>query len=56
MNTINNSGKAYFTHTKLNGQIVLRLSIGQTNTEMRHIEQVWQLIQKKAFEIESGTD
>jgi aromatic-L-amino-acid/L-tryptophan decarboxylase len=46
MNTINQSGKVYFTHTKLNGKIVLRLSVGQTNTELRHIEEVWKLIKK----------
>jgi aromatic-L-amino-acid/L-tryptophan decarboxylase len=46
MNTINQSGKVYFTHTKLNGKIVLRLSVGQTNTELRHIEEVWKLILK----------
>jgi aromatic-L-amino-acid decarboxylase len=44
MNTINESGKIYFTHTKLNGKVVLRMCIGQTNTDERHVMQAWRLI------------
>ncbi len=51
MNSINESGKAFFTHTKLNGQIVLRMSIGQTHTEERHVKQTWELIQQTADEL-----
>ncbi|MBN2773786.1 MAG: aspartate aminotransferase family protein [Prolixibacteraceae bacterium] len=45
MNSINESGKAFFTHTKLNNQVVLRLVVGQTNTEEQHVKKVWELIQ-----------
>ena len=48
MNTINNSGKMYFTHTKLKGQVVLRMNIGQTNIEERHVKKAWELIQETA--------
>jgi aromatic-L-amino-acid decarboxylase len=48
MNAVNATGKAYFTHTKLNGQVVLRMSIGQTNTEEKHVRATWELIQKIA--------
>ncbi len=41
---INNSGKAYLTHTKLNGWFTLRLVIGQTNVAEKHINQVKALI------------
>lgn len=51
MNTVNATGKAYFTHTKLNGQVVLRMSIGQTNTEEKHVKATWDLIKKTAKEI-----
>jgi len=44
MNRINEGGKIFFTHTKLNNQIVLRMSIGQTNTEEKHVEKAWELI------------
>jgi aromatic-L-amino-acid decarboxylase len=51
MNKINDSGEIFFTHTKLNNQIVLRMSIGQTNTNEKHVERAWELIEKTAGEI-----
>ena len=51
MNVLNVTGKAYFTHTKLNGQVVLRISIGQTNTEDKHVKATWDLIQMVVREI-----
>lgn len=45
MEVINASGKAYFTHTKLNGIFTLRVCIGQTNVEKRHVDALWTLIQ-----------
>ena len=41
---VNETGKIFFTHTKLNGQIVLRMSIGQTNTEEKHVKKAWKLL------------
>jgi aromatic-L-amino-acid decarboxylase len=41
METLNDSGKMYLTHTKLNGIYTLRLVIGQTYQEKRHVEQAW---------------
>lgn len=43
---INASGEVYLTHTVLNGNYCLRLSVGQRNTELQHVEKVWQIIQK----------
>jgi aromatic-L-amino-acid decarboxylase len=48
MNVMNAIGKAYFTHTKLNGQVVLRMSIGGTLTEEKHVKATWDLIQMMA--------
>ncbi len=48
MNAVNATGKAYFTHTKLNGQVVLRMSIGGTLTEEKHVKATWDLIKKTA--------
>jgi aromatic-L-amino-acid decarboxylase len=45
---LNGSGELYLTHTKLNGRYVLRMSIGQSHTELRHIEAAWQKIQAAA--------
>ena len=42
---INNSGKAYMTHAIIEGRSLIRWVTGQTNTEERHIENAWGLIQ-----------
>jgi aromatic-L-amino-acid decarboxylase len=47
---LNGSGELYLTHTKLNGRYVLRMSIGQSHTELRHIEAAWQKIQAAAVD------
>lgn len=44
MNSINASGKAYISHTKLNGKIALRLSVGSIRVEERHIQKVIELL------------
>jgi aromatic-L-amino-acid decarboxylase len=44
MNSINASGDAYLSHTKLNGRFTLRLSVGSIRVEERHIEKVWRLL------------
>ena len=48
LDTVNNTGKAYLTHTKLNGNYTIRFVIGQTNIEKRHIENGWQLLKETA--------
>ena len=55
MNTINDSGKIFFTHTKLNRQVILRMNIGQTHVEEKHVKNAWKIIQKTAKELESST-
>ena len=45
---LNKSGKIYLSHTKLNGQYILRFCVGQTHTEKEHVERAWRLIQSEA--------
>ncbi len=47
MDRLNNSGDLYLTHTKLDGKLTLRLCVGQTNTQARHVERAWQRIQQE---------
>jgi aromatic-L-amino-acid decarboxylase len=42
---LNASGNLYLTHTKLDSRYTLRMSIGQTHTEERHVRAAWELIQ-----------
>jgi aromatic-L-amino-acid decarboxylase len=53
LETINNQGKMYFTHTVINGRYVLRMCIGQTHTETNHVHQAWNIIQETAKELSS---
>ena len=48
MDRLNRSGDLFLTHTKLNGKLTLRLSVGQTNTKARHVENAWKRIQGEA--------
>ncbi len=51
MDRLNDSGALYLTHTKLDGRLVLRLSIGQANTRAHHVERAWRLIRETAREL-----
>ena len=44
MENLNRSGDLFLTHTKLDGKFTLRLCVGQTNTEARHVENAWKKI------------
>jgi aromatic-L-amino-acid decarboxylase len=44
MNNINTSGEAYLSHTKLNGNFTLRLSVGSIRVEERHLRKVWDML------------
>jgi aromatic-L-amino-acid decarboxylase len=52
MDSLNQSGKLYLTHTRLNNRMALRLCVGQTHTERRHVENAWRLIQETATSLE----
>lgn len=46
---INDSGKAYITHTKLDEKYTLRVCIGQTNVEKRHVDGLLGLLKEHVF-------
>ncbi|HTV58051.1 MAG TPA: aminotransferase class V-fold PLP-dependent enzyme [Verrucomicrobiae bacterium] len=48
MDRLNQSGDLYLTHTKLGGKLTLRMSIGQTKTELSHVERAWKRIREEA--------
>jgi aromatic-L-amino-acid decarboxylase len=47
MDRLNRGGDLCLTHTKLNGKLTLRLSVGQMNTKARHVENAWKQITKE---------
>ena len=48
MDTVNASGRMYLTHTVVDGRVALRLAIGATSTELRHVRAAWELLQTSA--------
>jgi aromatic-L-amino-acid/L-tryptophan decarboxylase len=51
MDRLNRSGGLFLTHTKLNGKLTLRMCVGQTNTQARHVEKVWNRLREEAVKI-----
>jgi aromatic-L-amino-acid decarboxylase len=52
LNTLNQNGKLYLSHTKLDDSYTLRLSIGAAQTQVHHIETAWQVILETAQRLE----
>jgi aromatic-L-amino-acid decarboxylase len=48
---LNQSGELFLTHTKLDGKFTLRLCVGQTHTQARHVERAWQRIQQETGQL-----
>ena len=49
---INDDGRLYLTKTRAKERIVIRFVVGQTNTELRHVEEGWETIQQIALQIQ----
>jgi aromatic-L-amino-acid decarboxylase len=47
MHSVNLTGKALLSHTKLNDKFTLRLSVGNIRTTEKHITQVWHLLNEE---------
>ncbi|HKD11379.1 MAG TPA: pyridoxal-dependent decarboxylase, partial [Thermoanaerobaculia bacterium] len=48
LESLNRGGGLYLTHTMLDGRFTLRLCVGQTRTEERHVEEAWKQIEETA--------
>jgi aromatic-L-amino-acid decarboxylase len=54
LDRLNASGALYITHTRLDGALTLRLCVGQTHTEARHVEAAWQRIRQEADALDTA--
>lgn len=45
---LNGSGKLFVTHTKVRGKYSVRMVLGNTRLEMRHVDEVWEWIKAAA--------
>lgn len=50
---LNDSGKIYLTHTKVNGRYVLRMVTAQTNVTEHHVLNAWNMIRECASTLSS---
>ncbi|PIV81345.1 aspartate aminotransferase family protein [bacterium CG17_big_fil_post_rev_8_21_14_2_50_64_8] len=50
MDRVNAAGRTYLTHTVLDGCFALRLAVGQTGTQRRHVAEAWEELREKAGE------
>jgi len=48
LDEVNASGEVFLSHTKLDGRYVLRLAIGNINTEEKHVARAWELLNQAA--------
>jgi aromatic-L-amino-acid decarboxylase len=48
MDAVNRTGEVFLSHTRLGGRYVIRLSIGNIRTELRHVERAWELLREAA--------
>jgi aromatic-L-amino-acid decarboxylase len=51
---LNDSGALYLSHTRLDDRFVLRLALGGTLTERRHVEAAWERIRETAARLTVG--
>ena len=51
LESINASGEAYLTHTKIKDQYVLRIVFGQTYLQPKHLEESWEILQRHAQKV-----
>jgi aromatic-L-amino-acid decarboxylase len=48
LDAVNASGEVFLSHTKLRGQFVLRLAIGNLRTTEAHVRRAWELLREHA--------
>ena len=55
MDAINRTGKAFVSHTRLNGRMTIRVAVGNLRTQDSDVALVWQLIQDEAAALSAPT-
>uniref|UniRef100_A0A6N2MCN5 Tyrosine decarboxylase n=1 Tax=Salix viminalis TaxID=40686 RepID=A0A6N2MCN5_SALVM len=52
---VNESGRAFMTHSVVGGLFIIRCAVGSTLIEERHVDDLWKLIQEKAADLVEET-
>jgi len=51
LNAVNQTGKAFLSHTKLRGKFGIRMAIGNLKTKWEDVSEIWETIQQQAHEL-----
>jgi aromatic-L-amino-acid decarboxylase len=54
LDRLNGSGELFLTHTRLDGRLTIRMSIGGTWTRRRHVVEAWEAIKRAAHAAAAG--
>ncbi|HVR29107.1 MAG TPA: pyridoxal-dependent decarboxylase [Thermoanaerobaculia bacterium] len=54
LDRLNRSGRLYLTSTRLDDKLTIRLCVGQTHTERRHVVAAWDRIRTAAADVHEG--
>ena len=54
MNRLNETGRVFLSHTRVEGRFCLRIAIGSIRTERRHVEAAWGLVRELAADLDSA--
>ena len=51
LDAVNGTGEVFLSHTRLNGQFVLRLAIGHLRTTEQHVARAWELLREHSAKV-----
>jgi aromatic-L-amino-acid decarboxylase len=54
MGRVNDDGRVFLSHTRVEGRFTLRIAIGNLRTERRHVLGAWQLVRETALALDTG--
>ncbi|CAN5857656.1 pyridoxal-dependent decarboxylase [soil metagenome] len=48
LESVNQSGEVFLSHTRLNGRFVIRIAVGNLHTTEQHVRRAWDLLRRQA--------
>jgi len=53
IDAVNATGRAFFSHTKLNGHYTIRMAIGTIRSDEAHVTDAWELLRENALRLDA---
>ncbi|MFQ5596354.1 MAG: pyridoxal phosphate-dependent decarboxylase family protein [Anaerolineae bacterium] len=53
IDAVNSTGRAFFSHTKLNGRYTIRMAIGNIRSDEAHVASAWELVRDHARRLDA---